>query len=311
MPIPARTARERWSQFLSFVVVWVLAAIVGCTLLFYFTAGSDPPPAAPAPEPTQVALEDRAPEPPPAPVSEDAPPEPAANIEDVDVRDDVPDEPAPPEPVRVMTDSERASRVASRIRRAATATDAGDYEEAILAYEGALELDPNNFEVKILMAQVMSLSELKAREAGASGKRFQESRTEVTPPSSTARRGFGTGNNGNNIDGTPSESLAAQLIIEILPTAPNPGDPYVLRLRAHNVSNQVIALMSVEFIDTHDSMKSEQGRQATPLAQRLGPNETALLWERQSDWTAADRTGTIVVVVTLAGGSRLSKSLRW
>ena len=35
MPKPARTARERWSQFLTFVVMWILAAIVGSALLFY------------------------------------------------------------------------------------------------------------------------------------------------------------------------------------------------------------------------------------------------------------------------------------
>ena len=189
-----------------------------------------------------------------------------------------------------MTASERASKVAAHIRRAASATEAGDYEEAILAYEGALELEPNNFEVKILMAQVASLSELEARKAG---QRFQESSTELTT------------------DGSPSESRAAELIIEILPSAPNPGDPYVLRVRAHNLSNQGLALISVELIDTHNSMNSERGRPVAPLAQRLGPKETALLWERRSDWTAADRKGSIDVVVTLADGSRLSKSLRW
>ena len=166
----------------------------------------------------------------------------------------------------------------------------GRLRGAILAYEGALELEPNNFEVKILMTQVASLSELEARKAG---QRFQESSTELTT------------------DGSPSESRAAELIIEILPSAPNPGDPYVLRVRAHNLSNQGLALISVELIDTHASMNSERGRPVTPLAQRLGPKETALLWERRSDWTAADRKGSIDVVVTLADGSRLSKSLRW
>ena len=289
MPMPARTARERWSQFLTFVVMWVFAAIAGSALLFYFIIGrSDPPRAAPEPEPTHVALEDRAPEPSPAPVSvsEAAPEARAPEPSITKVRD----EPAPRTRVPVMTASERASKVAAHIRRAASATEAGDYEEAILAYEGALELEPNNFEVKILMAQVASLSELEARKAG---QRFQESSTALTT------------------DGSPSESRAAELIIEILPSAPNPGDPYVLRVRAHNLSNQGLALISVELIDTHDSMKSERGRPVTPLAKRLGPKETALLWERRSDWTAADRKGRIGVVVTLADGSRLSKSLRW
>ncbi len=288
MPMPARTARERWSQFLTFVVMWVLAAIVGSALLFYFTGRSDPPRAKPEPEPTHVTLEDRSPEPSPAPVSvsEAAPEAPAPEPNITEVRD----EPAPRTRVRVMTASERASKVAAHVRRAASATEAGDYEEAILAYEGALELEPNNFEVKILMAQVASLSELEARKAG---QRFQESSTELTT------------------DGSPSESRAAELIIEILPSAPNPGDPYVLRVRAHNLSNEGLALISVELIDTHDSMTSERGRPVAPLAERLGPKETALLWERRSDWTAADRKGSIDVVVTLADGSRLSKSLRW
>ena len=287
--MPARTARERWSQFLTFVVMWVLAAIVGSALLFYFIIGrSDPPPAAPKPEPTHVVLEGRAPEPSPAPVSvsEATPEAPAPEPIIRKVRD----EPVSRMRVRVMTESERASKVAAHIRRAASATEAGDYEEAILAYEGALELEPNNFEVKILMTQVASLSELEARKAG---RRFQESGTELTT------------------DGSPSESRDAELIIEILPSAPNPGDPYVLRVRAHNLSNQGLALISVELIDTHDSMNSERGRPVAPLAQRLGPKETALLWERRSDWTAADRKGSIDVVVTLADGSRLSKSLRW
>ena len=286
MPMPARTARERWSQFLTFVVMWILAAIIGSTLLFYFTGRPGPPPAAPEPEPTHVALADRAPEPSPAPVSEDAPEAPVPEPIITKLRY----EPAPRTRVRMMTASERASKVAAHIRRATSATEAGDYEEAILAYEGALELEPNNFEVKILMAQVVSLSELEAREAG---QRCQESSTELTT------------------DGSPRESCAAELIIEILPSAPNPGDPYVLRVRAHNLSNQGLALISVELTDTHDSMNSERGRPVTPLAQRLGPKETALLWERRSDWTAADRKGSIDVVVTLADGSRLSKSLRW
>jgi len=189
-----------------------------------------------------------------------------------------------------MTVPERASTVASHIRRAATATEAGNYEKAILAYESALELEPNNFEVKILMTQVMSLRELEAREAG---QRFRETRTEVT------------------IDGSRSESQTAELIIEILPSAPNPGDPYILRVRAHNTSDRGLGLTSVELVGAPDSMKSERGHPVTPLAQRLGPRETALLWEKRSDWTVADRSGIIDVVVVLADGSRLSKSLRW
>jgi hypothetical protein len=189
-----------------------------------------------------------------------------------------------------LTHDERASKTASHIRHAATAMDAGDYDNAILAYESALELEPNNFEVKILMTQVMSLRELEAREAG---QQFRETRTEVTT------------------DGLRSESQTAELIIEILPSAPNPGDPYILRVRAHNASDQRLGLTSVELVDAHDSMKSERGRPVTPLAQRLGPKETALLWEKRSDWTVADRTGVIDVVVVLADGSRLSKSLRW
>jgi tetratricopeptide (TPR) repeat protein len=198
--MPARTARERWSKFLTFVVMWVLTAIVGIALLFYFTGRSVPPPAAPEPEPTHVALEDRAPEPSPAPVSEDAPEAPAPEP----IITEVHDEPAPRTRVRVMTESERASKIATHIRRAATATEAGDYEKAILAYEGALELEPNNFEVKILMAQAVSLRELEAREAG---QRFRETRTEVTT------------------DGSRSESRAAELIIEILPSGTQPGRP--------------------------------------------------------------------------------------
>ena len=109
--MPARTARERWSQFLTFVVMWILAAIVGSALLFYFTGRSDPPRAAPEPEPTHVALEDRTPEPSPASVSEDAPeaPAPEPNITKVH------DEPTPRTRVRVMTASERASKVEAHI----------------------------------------------------------------------------------------------------------------------------------------------------------------------------------------------------
>ncbi|GMR24346.1 MAG: hypothetical protein BMS9Abin37_2877 [Acidobacteriota bacterium] len=290
MPIPTRTARERWSQFLTFIVQWVLAAVVGSASLFYLTGGSDPLPAAPETEPTQVALEDRAPEPAPAPVSEDVVEAPAPAPDIKHARENVRKEPTPLEPVPVMTDGERASKVATHIRRAATATEARDYEEATLAYQSALELEPNNFEVKILMAQVTALSELEAREAG---QRFRETRTELTT------------------DGSRSESQAAELIIEILPSAPNPGDPYILRVRAHNASDRGLALTSVELVDAHSSMKSEQGRPGTPLAQQIGPKETALLWERRSDWTVADRTGVIDVVVILADGSRLSKSLRW
>ena len=270
--------------------MWVLAAIVGSTLLLYLSGGFEPRPTPAEPELAPAIAEAHTPEPPPAPVSqavvEARAPEPAIKH----AREKLREKPAPLEPVRVMTDSERTAKVATHIRRAAKATDAGDYEQATLAYESALELEPNNFEVKILMAQVMSLSELEARDAE---HRFRETRTELTT------------------DGTRSESRTAELIIEILPSAPNPGDPYIVRVRAHNASELGLRLTSVELVDAHDSMKSERGRPVTPLAQRLGPQETALLWERRSDWTVADRTGVIDVLVVLADGSRLSKSLRW
>lgn len=305
MPTQRRTAGQRWKQFLSFVAVWVLTAVVGSALLIYFTASSEPelapepandepqlalaPSVAEAPGPedieTDADLVPVAATPEPLPV---APPEPVPNGNQA--RDVVRPRSQPSATRPGLTEAERAAKVGNFVRDAARATEAGDYDRATRAYESALELDPNNFEIKILMSQVASLTEIEAREAGA--PRFRESPTNVSG-------GPGTG------------AAAAELIVELLPAAPNPGDPYILRVRAYNSSEQSLALTSVELVESHDSMKSEKARTSEPLARQLGPNENALLWERKADWTRADRTGTILVAVTLADGTRLSKSVQW
>jgi hypothetical protein len=292
MPKTPRTAHERWTQFLTFVAAWVLAAIVASALLFYFTARPGPPAPSPEPEPISDVVPEPVPAPAPSPapvadtVAEPPPPEPKAA-------------PAPPrtsrpqaraQTRRVMRERESAAKVADHVREAASATEKGDYDAAIRHYESALELEPNNFEVKILRDQVAGLRALETRETE---QRFQESPTELTAA------------------GVATRAISAELSIELLPAAPKPGDPYVLRVRAQNLSNEPLSLTSVELVDTHASMKQERGRATKPLAQRLGPRENALLWEKRSDWSVADNSGAIVVTVTLDDGSRLSKALRW
>ena len=294
LPAESRSAHERWSEFLFFLVGWVLAAVVGSALLFRFVVDPCPSPRTPGP------LGDGSPEPrqPSAPV--ELPLAPAQPVEPVG---------EDPKRLEPSTELEKARFVVSHLLRAAELAEAGEYDEAIRTYEAVLAIDPYISEIEILIAQMVNLRELETLRAQAPAKRFRETPTEFHPPPSTEPRGS-SGGGGVDVK-RAGASVPAEVIIRFSPQTPNPGEPYVLRVLMYNFSNNTMWVESIELVAAHESMKSERGRRLIPRKQQIRTRETALLWEGQGVWTAADSTGTVEVAITLVGGAGISKKIGW
>jgi tetratricopeptide (TPR) repeat protein len=185
---------------------------------------------------------------------------------------------------------------------------AQNYQSAIAAYDKALAVAPNN--PQLINARNMAQTVMQ-QAASVTALSIKESPTEFTAQGqSDTPRGFESG--GVNVQRATSAPVnPADLIVQIVPTTVQPGDPYFLRVRIYNRGNRPIGVKSLELVSTFGSRTTGRGQPLQPMVQRINPKDTSLIWEVQNTWTEEQNTGKIEAVVTLIGNAQLRKTIEW
>jgi predicted Ser/Thr protein kinase/tetratricopeptide (TPR) repeat protein len=208
--------------------------------------------------------------------------------------------------------SKRQALIDGYVRQAAEHVKNRNYEEAIAAYDKALEQDPTN--VQLLTGRNNVVVALDQQKAAASVRALQisETATEYVSPSSGSDGpgGFETG--GVKVKrATRAPENPGELVLQIQPETVQPGDPFTLRVRVHNQGNKPIGVRSIELVSTYGSKTTGRGQQLTPLVQRVNPRDTSVIWETRGTWTEDQNQGSIEAIVTLIGDAKLRKTIRW
>ncbi len=221
-----------------------------------------------------------------------------------------------------QSQKERQGQISTQLQRATSHVEAGEYDAAIAAYDGVLDLDPTNAAATAGKSQVVGLrrqvqldrqrrEELEQKTAVAPRRTIVESKTEFTDPrGQDGPKGFDVG--GVEVKkATSAPTFPAQVIIEVNPVNAQPGQPYVLRVRVFNEGNRPIHVKSLELVSSYGGRTTGKGQQLPARTQRVNPRSTAVLHEVSSTWTEEQNKGMIVANVALVGGGFLTKSISW
>ncbi len=208
--------------------------------------------------------------------------------------------------------AEQRARIDSIVREATGHLKAQNYEGAIVAYDQALEIDPNNAQLITARNSAQNAMQQAAAAATVSSLAIRESKTQVVKPGdSGAPKGFEAGGGVQVNKATSAPDNPAELIVEIHPQTVQPGDPYYLRVRIHNQGNKPIGVKTIELISTYSSRTTGKGQQLRPMVQRVNPRDTSMIWEIAGTWTEDQNAGSVQAVVTLIGDSKLVKTIQW
>ncbi len=221
-----------------------------------------------------------------------------------------------------QSQQQRQGQIAAQLKQGTAYLEVGEYDSAIMAYDGVLNLDPTNATAAAGKQQAVGLNrqveldaqrrqELEQKTAVAPTRTIVESKTEFTDPSGPeGPKGFEVG--GVEVKkATGAPTFPAQVIIEVNPLNAQPGQPYVLRVRVFNEGNSPIHVKSLELVSSYGSKTIGRGQQIPARTQRVNPRSTAVLHEVSSYWTEEQNKGMIVANVALVGGGSLTKSISW
>ena len=140
--------------------------------------------------------------------------------------------------------------------------------------------------------------------------RLLMSKTEYNLTSSasrTAPEGFAAG--GPQVkEGSRDDVRPAEIVIKIEPPVPASGQSYTLTLTLLNQSNRTIQVRRLERMMSYlgDELVSEALSIDAP---RVPPHDTVRLYETVGQWHEVP--GNMEFVLTLVGGARLTKIIRW
>jgi hypothetical protein len=259
---------------------WVLAFILGAVLIFRFAVGGDVPRSGQLPtNTTSESSESSTSSVPPAPS------EPGEAREPID-----------------PLERTRQAMFVAYVEEATELIQEANYEAAIECYDKALEIEPGNVNVLQLRAQAAML---KAQETGS--LEIRQSRTEVV---GVVRKPQESGGIAVSRATDENESFG-ELIVEIRPMNPKPGDPFLVSVRLHNAQNRSIRVKTLELVSTFGSKSIGRGQQLTPLVSVAPPKTVSLLYETRGTWTEDRAKGSIEAIVTTVGDTALRKKIWW
>ena len=189
-----------------------------------------------------------------------------------------------------QSQKERQGQISTQLQRATSHVEAGEYDAAIAAYDGVLDLDPTNAAATAGKSQVVGLrrqvqldrqrrEDLAQKTSVAPTRTIVESKTQFTDPSASE------GPKGFLVDGveakpaTAAATFPADVTIEVNPVNAQPGQPYVLRVRLHNAGNGTIHVKSLELVSKYGGNTFGKGQQIPARTQQINPRATALLHE--------------------------------
>jgi serine/threonine protein kinase len=210
----------------------------------------------------------------------------------------------------------RSTLARERIVEAERLVRQGAYEEAITAYEGALDLDPGSAKalhgLETTRELVASAEAEAMRPAVEPIRRYQESETVFTSPDAEPGELLGFEMEDRfAVKETADPSCPAKLIIELDPNDAMPGEPYTIRVSVFNEGYRPIPLRDMDLVSVVGNKATGKGQPVPVRSKEVGPQATALLYEVSGTWKEAQRHGAIEVYLRLAEGGTLKKSLSW
>ena len=204
--------------------------------------------------------------------------------------------------------AERHAAVTTLLTQASDHLIAQRYDQALASYDRALEIDPTD--PRILPAR--QAAEISKNAATAAGITIQETPTRYVPKGETdTPKGFEPGTEVKVTRATSAPENPAEVIVQIVPTTVQPGDPYYLRVRINNQGNRPVGVKGLEIISTYGGRTQGRGQTLTPRVQRVAARENSVIWEVPGTWSEEQASGDIEVVVTLIGDAKLYKTIRW
>jgi tetratricopeptide (TPR) repeat protein len=213
---------------------------------------------------------------------------------------------------------QRAARINELLSGGATALAAKEYDKAIAAYDAVLRLDPGNSAARI--GQAGAISAKAVAEAAASGggaarpaRAFvagrsvaQASQTDIgaTPPGFEATPDVEVHRAGQ------AAALPGQLVIQVSPRAPQPGEQYTVSAYLVNQGSQPIELERLIVTTTIDGRQS-QGPVA-PRASLVAPRQRALIFQlRPRLWKLGTASWEMEIIAFTSRSDTYRNTLTW
>ena len=189
------------------------------------------------------------------------------------------------------------------------------FDEAEQSFQQAKLLDPSSraaLEGIVAANRMRKDAEADRETVQVARRQFQQSQTRFEPPEANAPTGFQSGSV-QVAQATTQATSPAEVVIEVVPEDAKAGEPYSLRIRLRNVSNQAIFAQSLEVVSTFKGRKIGQGQPKDLNRRRVDAQGSVILFERNDRWSEElDQGGEIEATVILADRKgTLTKTLQW
>lgn len=203
------------------------------------------------------------------------------------------------------------SRASDYVRKGRRFLRAGQNQEAIDAFQEAMQRDPTSREARAGLDEAID-ARTRIEAAPRPSRRFVESPTEFVagPSEQSELLGFESQDD-LEIKETADPFFPATVIIELEPVDARPGEPYVLRVKVFNEGYRLIELQSLQLASRFGNKTTGAGQEISVRTSIVAPQAIAILHEIAGVWKEAQNRGEIEATVTLADGSKLIKRLSW
>lgn len=203
------------------------------------------------------------------------------------------------------------SRAVELVRRGQRSLDTGEYQEAIDAFQEAMQHDPSNAAARAGLDTAIE-TQRRVETAPKPERRFVESRTEFVPgPTESAELLGFEAQEDLEIKETADPFFPATIVLELDPVDVRTGEPYVLRVEVFNEGYRPIELGSLELVTRFGDKTTGAGQRIAVRTSTVEPQTTAVVHEIAGIWKEAQNQAELEATVTLADGGKLIKKLSW
>ncbi len=192
-----------------------------------------------------------------------------------------------------------AARAASLIGLAQASAGGGNYDAAIVQYDEALKLEPQN-----ASAQAGRSSAVAAR--AAARKTFVTGRTVVVAGKAKANlSGFDT----SDVSVQKAPDFSGRLEFTMSPARPRPGDSYTLQIALTNDGKKAIKLSGMTVNTVVNGARS--GGPMSPRVREVAPQQRAVLEELPGVWPPDATSWSADVQLTAGKDESLRSQVTW
>jgi len=213
----------------------------------------------------------------------------------------------------------RTARVNELLSAGNAALAAKEYDKAIQAYDEALALDPSSTAARTGQAGAYSARSVSEAAASGGGGAAQPAHAFVMGRSVARASKADTGSAPPGFDTTPevdvrrgsqAATLPGQLVIEVSPSAPEPGQSYQVSAYLVNEGAQPIRLERLVVTTTIDG-KKRQGP-VPPRASTVAPHQRAIIFQlRPQVWKQGTASWEMEIVAHTSRSDTYTNTLTW